>query len=77
MMLRHSPPEILVGQDLPDDIALDVDRVVVLDHLCCTAVALSAGRVRAMAVATSRRAALERLSRRCARTAGAVLSQPL
>jgi hypothetical protein len=64
MMLRHAAPEVLEGPDLPEDLALDIDRVVVLDHLCCTAVAMSHGHVHSMAVASSRARALRRLSRR-------------
>lgn len=71
MMLRHDPPEVLSGPDLPAEVAGEVDRVIVLDHLCCTAVAMQSGNIRALVVASSRRAALRRLSRRVAKVAPA------
>lgn len=64
MMLRHRAPEVLSGAVLSNTLAVDVDRVVVLDHLLCTAVAMDGGHVRAMAIAPSRAAALRKLSHR-------------
>lgn len=62
MMLRHRAPEVVAGPDLPAGFAAPVDRVLLLDNLCCTAVAMSGGSVSAMVVATSKASALRRLS---------------
>lgn len=76
MMLRHRAPEVLTGSSLPEGLGTTVDRVLVLDHLCCTAVAMNGGQVTAMTIATSRAAALGRLTRRVAAPA-AVRPRPM
>ena len=77
MMLRHRAPEVLAGCSLPEGLDPTVDRVLILDNLCCTAVAMNGGHVAAMSIATSRAAALGRLTRRAAAPVAAVQARPV